>query len=66
MVGVPRQETGQGPPGTRERYQEYQECALEIPRPQEAEYPEAGVMGAGLELAVATMLPPPSQPMLQG
>lgn len=62
MVGVPRQETGQGPPGMRERYRGYQERALEIPRPLEAEYPEAGVMGAGLELAVAvaTLLPPPS------
>jgi len=62
VVGVPRQETGQGPPGMRERYRGYQERALEIPRPLEAEYPDAGVMGAGLELAVAvaTLLPPPS------
>lgn len=62
MVGVPRLETGEGPPGTRERYRGYQERALEILRPREAEYPEARVMGAGLELAVAvaTLLPPPS------
>lgn len=40
-------------PRARERYWGYQEHALEILRPREAEYPEARVMGAGLELAVA-------------
>ena len=66
--GVPRQETSQGPPGMRERYRGYQERALQTPRPREAKYPEAGVMGTGLELVAATvtMLLPPSQSMLQG